>query len=331
MELHGKLVPLNGLPDRTAHAVQDALLMEGVELPQELIVMSFDTSIYDFWKLSSENAFKAFEAGFRDVDSAPEDGLSPLMYQCFYENDLMADWLLSKGADLERRVSQFRGMKSPTAMHLFARLVSGTPSRKFHKGIWLPVFQGDCEDVPSFPNAARRALLSGACDGCQCACSANGCLPRTNIFNTIAADNRVLEGPHLRILREWMAITLDAADELRTEVVEDLIRALTFDKLRMRHTCCHPFFYPSVNNDPFALSSEEVEEIQDEEWALVQELEAVVCGVSAAYTDFKGSILEFVEQYWELRMAQSLENLKNDDDVDATARAGVVLKPEDSD
>ncbi|KAI9678988.1 MAG: hypothetical protein M1822_007414 [Bathelium mastoideum] len=336
IDLHENLVPLNGLPDRTAHAIQDILLKDGVELHKGFVVASFDTSIYDFEYLLPRDAHKAFEAGFRDIDSARNDGMSSFMCQCLFRNHLMVDWLLSKGANLERRVPDYGCMKSLTAMHLFARLITEASPEDILEQSWLPVLRDEWEGVPTFLDGARRALLSQSCDGCRCACSANGCLPRTNIFNNIASDNRRLEGsegPRLQVLGEWIENTLDATEGLRTEVIEDLVRALTFDKLGMRHTCCHPAFHPYLWQVKYRnpLSDGEIEEIQDEEWALVKELESVVRDTSTTYSGFRAPIFEFLEQYWKQRMVQSLEKLKHDDDVDACARVGVVLEPDDSD
>jgi ankyrin repeat protein len=332
-ELQQKLVPTVGLLDSNAFIVQQALLQAGVEIPDELMVAPPNATIYHSDQIYLELAHKAFGNGFREIDSTDDNGVTPLMRHILLSHGSMVDWLLSKGAELEKPCPKSGCQKTATAMHYFANAIFMQVLNEKYGAFFTPFCTESWEPFPVLSKMAQRVLLNKSLDGCRCLCSDNGCLPRTILFKGYANEN--IDGHKFGrpdILRrgvEWVEIVLLDAQEQRNAVAEDLLRVLTFEKLDMKHTCCYSIFRPLPNEPiapPIDLENEEIDEIQDEEYLLAEQLELIVNHCSAALDCFEGSIFEFLNQYWEPMVEKSLEELANSHDPDAVTKAGVVLK-----
>lgn len=147
-------------------------------MPESLMVCQQDESIFHHTFLSAVGAQAFSDAEFRDSDNVRIDGKTPLMTHCSsFSDPKTIEWLLSHGASLE--VKQWND--EFTALHYLGYYLGGQPRSS--------VFTDTGISLKHVSGAAKQVLLSQRSDGCRCACSRNGCLPRKWMFRCLEIRN----------------------------------------------------------------------------------------------------------------------------------------------
>jgi hypothetical protein len=276
-------------------------------------VCPHESTVYHVKHLTAEVAEKLFAAGFHDIDEINHSGLTPLMqYSCFADRDLIL-WFLSKGARLDGSPYQRAHALylTTTAAHYLGtnlRYIFFSMLQKHQLGSYWPV------------------LLGPKSDGCLCACSSTGCSPITMMLKT-AIEFRE---PHVSYIDFLDEILQDEITTTRSAVCLEVLRFCTFIKPGLRRTCCkHQLWGGIVSRH----SEEDNAEIRKEDRFLIYRLEELVKDITALYEKTGGSISEFSQLYWELRMAVVLAEMRSQDEqyVKNVRDVGVTLAVEEED
>ncbi|KAI8635327.1 hypothetical protein F5Y19DRAFT_407376 [Xylariaceae sp. FL1651] len=262
---------------------------------------------------SAEIAQLAFDMGFRDVEAA-SCGVTPLMSAVVSRESWELDpdhceWLAQHGADVTRHVPWVN--EEHFSYEAFAPLPRHTIFHKVSVKMGL-THQGD------FSSLCSRILDSIKGDGCSCACSpgSGGCSPITTYINTYIQAEYLFwyNGPKYIIDRElgrgWLSqvcnlITHKPVDDNATsELVETIIRSLTFNWLEIRHTCCN-----TIDSDrgsegdtlPVDYGSD-FEELRAEDTGRLCQLEQLVTEFIEQYRNYCGSLSAFLRVPWTEQM-----------------------------
>ena len=154
-------------------------------------------------------------------------------------------------------------------------------------------------------DVARMLLANGAdvlCeDGCRCTCSPNGCLPSVALKYSISQDFCSARVPVWSL--EWLNLLLEhrSPSDAKRNLLS-FIRKAKFDEMEMTHVCCGHYtgWFASGFLQKPRMSSEDIDEILDEESEFVEILENEM-NLSAA----KG--YETLLDDWMLQIKASLE------------------------
>jgi hypothetical protein len=107
-----------------------------------------------------------------------------------------------------------------------------------------------------------------------------------------------------------------------------LIRLLTFESLKLRHTCCEWHDYAGVCVDRYTCQ-EEIQEIHDEEESRLELLEDLVYEFEQNY-DLEDDLQTFISGYWDARMKEVRGELKSkkltEDEIRAAEDIGVAWR-----
>ena len=185
-----------------------SMLSETIQVPAWLTNLTKEEStVYHIGSLTSKQARKLWDAGFRDFAQFNNRGLSPLIsYESFRppEERIWLEkvaWLIEKGADIHRqqrlafhrgketrfagknRVNMTNEYSSTTALHNVAR-------------VWAPTYIGRLpwpEDVLSEATQQFLKILfyDDLSDSCICVCSTTGCKCFTMFAKTLIKRTRI--------------------------------------------------------------------------------------------------------------------------------------------
>lgn len=260
-----------------------------------------------------EMADLLWHGGFKDVDEADIQGSTSLMFCASLK---FADWLISHGADIHRRVWGI------PALHLMAgKLVL---NYKFLTNL----------DKTSL-RIINLFIQDKSPDACDCLCSLAGCFAITHLLcNAI----RYFSGAVLRkslISRLFWQLEEDPS----FQVAIAFIRFLTFEVLQIPHTSCHPddcwwtelgydyhlLFMPFYHLEP--KDQEEIDEIHDEWREQIAQLEALVTEFQVMYETSSLSFCEFLEIIWwgEMDKLDKKDDPPSQDEVRRVRELGVIL------
>jgi hypothetical protein len=304
-DLWQRLTPTeSSVLDSSARGVQDALVAVGVEVMPALSVCTDNISVYHCEQLTPAHAEKLFQAGFRDIDAADSHGRTPLVWHStFFGFTPTISWLISKGADPERRVEG----------NIASHYVCHSLGISLHYQIVVPT-----------STHWETAMLSPEPDLCQCACSSDGCLPITMFFKPALSSKN--------FDMKWLDRVCNTKS-IPNPVALAILRALTFRHLELRHTCCRMDFHRGIVRKYY--DEAEFYEIQDEERESIDKLEELMEEFSVKYEELGLPFISFVEEYWEGRMEEVLDargkERLQEDEIARIRALGVVLRPEELD
>lgn len=276
--------------------------------------------------LNRRQAQCLWDAGFRDVDEFDEYGHSPLMrMQDYRSGSELVEWFVSKGADLHRQQA-----------YAFTIDDQERPRRKHHKPcinaikteetshvtaahyladslVWLG--QGhEALRLPVLNEKARKVITMilgyPLPDCCVCACSVAGCHPYTMFMksslryrrnlNIFCARNLALQNT------EAVADLLDVDQPSLIWLRREMLRFNTFEKLRLRHTCC---FITDRNLGWQSVlvelgDEEDRHEIREEQAETVQKLEELLIHFERKYDEMAIPFIDFLKGYWKDHMKE---------------------------
>lgn len=270
-------------------------------------------------------AVRLFNAGLTDVDclvkqTTPLMGLrSPEWYdRTFYR---LVEFFVERGGRLDRHIpSAFIENPVPSTetgsnyrvIHRLSALAWN--SRGFHH-------VGDVHEIAELCKSRiwRDILQSTVSDPCRCACASGGCRPISLALKSCVLNLNLVSsfdsqgwGAASIFLRERAGL-LDRLEG--DELVEDIIRCLSFTALGLTHTCCR---YTTRGQIGFSRLSRhdniwielpeptEIEEIHQEEAGLIERLDRLVDGFVRDYKEQGSSLGQFLLGPWQEAMSEEL-------------------------
>ncbi|KAJ6014544.1 hypothetical protein N7540_009135 [Penicillium herquei] len=252
-----------------------------------------DWLIYGVRNMDVQLAEILWNAGFKDVDEPDDQGFTQLMLDNFRREDgyyslqafdkfvSFTNWLIQKGADPYRK-----RLNSP-ALHYVAQ--------RF--GFWLkaPVSLTLNPDYTESLKLMRLFQQDSHLDSCVCACSRHGCCVVTRLVQGSSNFDTKRHLHPSKMLPTWYEhihspLGIDAMFDANADA---LFRAITFEALKIEHTCDH---YETPKD------LEEIKEIQFEWEESIQLLEELTDEFIFAYEQSNLSIFDFLEGYWNVRM-----------------------------
>jgi Ankyrin repeat len=245
--------------DEQAFEVQKALEDNSVPLWETLKVAPVLGSVYHVRNLDCGVADRLFNAGFHDVDSVNENGITPLMQlrsQIFRGRPIaemlkLGIWLTSKGADISRilpnsSASVTHQIALDVGYYLIMAVFPDLPvSRQTVRQRFLDTFSDLDLQCREF---LLNILTMDSADGCLCACSFHGCRTLTKLFRFFSEVVERNYGEKFGLftadkVKTWFLESL--FNFLKPRLKEDallqreIIRFATFDRLDLTHTCCN--------------------------------------------------------------------------------------------
>ncbi|KAI5924150.1 hypothetical protein F4810DRAFT_665922 [Camillea tinctor] len=292
-------------------------------------------SVAIYHDLNSKHAAQlAFEMGFQDVD-VPFHGLTPLMIKGSGSRPAwdFCLWLIDRGADCTR----------PFPLDFYYRKTSPRYGKDCPPRSLEPIPKRTMAHQLSRPNRNLRvkgeensfrllqvsllSLESG--DGCNCGCSSSsrGCSMLTMYLNEFH-DVGFIRYHTLEYIQNCLSFVTSIADDSGSPaLVEDVIRALTFHRLRIRHTCCSTVYWKSfILDDEYG---DDFAELRDEDHDHLVQLEELVAESMDEFTQYGGSLESFIRGPWEAKMdkvdRESRESRLSQKEISSIKSLGVRL------
>ena len=306
-ELEQLGVTSDRLLDEKACVVYAALGRKNVPIPSALRTPPDRTTLFHSEYLSPTLGESLYRRGFIDLDCTSCFGLTPLMFLGHYElpNRLKAalqrvSWLISRGADLGRKVNPPEHMlfdPSITAAHCIGSWIG----RAVYEAGSLDELEDESRSV-----LGKMAVLKHY-DNCLCACSSHGCTPAIMPLKGIMKMVRLSEVSSYCIEKriwviDWLNNLLGHSHEAWQWLSREIIRYVTFEKLGLAHTCCQSRY--DVFDMWDDMDDKEREEIHDEERLSIRKLDALVTDFEEKYTELGVTVPEFLNGYWKTRMEE---------------------------
>lgn len=297
------------------------LLSTGVSVPAVLDTrIDFDRSVYHLAGKNTVLATKFWDLGFHNVEAHDGNGQTPLMslFNTGVKRHTLqllkqAIWLTAKGASMFTRGKDGR----VTAARRFAE----------HMGYFVIVQElGDEEEAMNtlVEQLRRDAGLDAAMlvhDSCICRCSFSGCTAHTSFVRGVYkrfADWRYPRRSH--DTTEWWIKTC-IYERRSCIIVKQVFRAIVFELLQLRHTCCdRPGGYYEEEDD-----QNELEEIHDEQAEDYVLLETLVELALSQWTVETRPFSEFIEEFVETQI-KSREGPPSEEYVKQLEEIGVRVE-----
>ncbi|CAN9134159.1 unnamed protein product [Alternaria alternata] len=211
--------------EQKAPSMIETLIAHGIDVPQALELDG--KGFYNFAdhfssiKMAPETASAFWDAGFREIDTPDNNGLTPFLQSWFSADFEMVDWFAQRGI-----LMRSEHKSTPlTALHFYSARLR---------------FPGDgfARDVNAVPTSEHymdmiRKEMGIPYDDCRCACSPGGCAPIKFLFDPDIEDS--MRKPRIR---KWLE-NVRPSQALELEYVYHLTRYLLFDFLDGEHTCCY--------------------------------------------------------------------------------------------
>ncbi len=337
-----------------------SMLREKIDVPGSLVTVSpsssSDSTVYHMKGLTLRHAHVLWDNGFRDVNELDSVGLSPLMRRQFIglylinknllEDLEVAAWLVKKGADLhcqqrhafQKRIANDRcylgdgysevcktnRASSATALHYLA---SHLGNILYKQNCMKEKVSGN---VLAFSGEAgrlvRTLLTDDLPDCCTCACSLAGCRAYTMMLKKYITEARshyckTLYISMTQAIAQWLNVDQPSLAWLRCE----MIRFTTFERLKLRHTCCEMGSFGPFNDnviyEPY--DDEEKREIEEEQAEQLDKLEMLLSGLEDAYAESGLPFSNFLGGYWQDRIR---EVMREGVPIDHTALKNMGIK-----
>lgn len=247
----------------------------------------------DLSTLALESLWKV---GFRDLDRAESNPYDPdpiLVGTPLWRGSLAVNywtcpevcmWLIAKGANVHWR----HPLHSTTPAHVLIRSV-------LRSGDVLEGLRA-LEDIPTMPDR----------DECSCHCSVGGC----SIIGCACSENSF---PHSwwifdkqdlasfqQITRPYLYSLADTEDK-SAWMASAILRVLTFEDLRLTHTCCYRV-YDEVAGDFTRPTREEAQDIYEAEHGDINLLNRLMEDFEHAWEHYPDTFVSFVNTVWKSRM-----------------------------
>ncbi|OTA95935.1 hypothetical protein M434DRAFT_377575 [Hypoxylon sp. CO27-5] len=267
----------------------------------------------------------AFDLGFRDID-ASYNGRSPIMSQHLSLD--YSEWLLIHGANSMNLVPW--GDVSLSEKHSSSKLPQWTVAHHLmaKAGAHCSMYGND--DIPIITSLINRFSGFQIGDNCECGCCdlEEGCSPLAVFLSAYSVEHdrqkkecKRIPALSTRICEHVSLLEMDGACSPTT--TNAVIRALTFEELELRHTCCAKI---SPGGD-LKTYSEDFCHIRDEDESLLEELEELVAEFKGEYQSQGHTLSSFLEGYWTERMEkikwEKEANRLSRSQLEATADLGV--------
>ena len=322
-------VPTDRLLDDRAAEIQRVLIDAGIEIPKSISVPQRRGTVYHSPRWSAKQADQLWDAGFRDIDSCDESGHTPLS-KCRGYSLEYAQWLLNRGADSSREIcytnkSNYSGREPVAGLTATHYMADGL-------GLYFTAFSNNRFSPAAFVIFEELLVNGDSHDDCHCACSSGGCATFTILLKAIGnrrsfmrkASSTPAESRKLLLQRLESPTHPASSSPMRSKIVEQVIRFETFEALQLSHTCCDFNYFGPVRWYP----PEEVQEIH-EEWAeLLSKHEDLVSEFCHKFREVGGTLVSFLEGYWQTRMDEVLKEEKPLDEEDGRRlrELGIVLE-----
>lgn len=277
--------------------------------------------VYASIRNDCEMADLLWHGGFKDVDEANNQRCTSLM---FCSDFRFADWLISHGADIHRRAWGI------PALHLMA----GKSGFDFSKLSSL--------DEPSL-RTFNLLLQDESQDECDCPCSLAGCFAITHWLCDVLRYRRNDLSP-MQSASIISDLVRQLGENVPLQAALAIIRVLTFQVLRIPHTCCHPRecwglgdcdcphdTSPYYHWEP--KEREEIEEIHDEWREQIGQLEALMTRFQTMYETSNLSFCRFLKSIWceEMNELDNKVDYPNQEEARRVRELGVILAEREED
>lgn len=254
-----------------------------------------------------------YNAGFTEIDGyyCSESSTTPLGKVMRYAPFCL--WLLDKGSNLSATyskklsgsLSQPAFINTGTVAHQIARFYSGRLTELF-----------SCHtkwDLVEISLIQRALLAQIPPDCCSCACSLEGCTPLVCLFSRAYRLHKFDSKPQvwreLRAILRWLGPCLQHPAKTAAEA---FIRALCFNMLELRHTCCAALSeWDETRWQTEKDFREEMEMLQDEDEELLQEFEDLVHELVQRFHQSGRSISQFILTTFRRRVRQVKKEWKS--------------------
>ena len=350
--------------DETASSLAFELEYRGIHVPPHLHPGKDRITGYHYFAGYPKYAERLWNFGFRDVNGKDFLGRTPLMVRTLYFPRTgqgaffilrrhcaqwleYVTWVLSKCADLYARqdhafiegqcaigLPQVRQLLSANAISLLAWKIGLVMAfQQQHRQCPLnrdnDPFPMWCEEwaTESTQQTLRRILMDRTTDDCTCSCSASGCTARTLIIKSYASEMRRVDlygqtNDDREIILRLVQLT-DADAALWTS---EALRWLTFQELRLEHTCCY-WRYVDDHSDRLTLmiikDQAKMNEILEENSAGLSLLEELLTEFEMKMDELDIPFPDFLTGYWEPRMEQVRDEWKGSSDMEALREFGL--------
>ncbi|KAI0551497.1 hypothetical protein F4679DRAFT_129033 [Xylaria curta] len=323
--------------DSNAYEVQELLLKKGTYVPPKLYVGKNGWRDYcpvytlTYYRKKTLMFDKLWALGFRDIDSCGLNGLTPLVIHRL--NIEAVWWLIEHGADYWTPLSEKRSRPKSINQLL-------TPAHFCLVHIGQDLYE-NTRCTLSY-NERRKWIFEKliqvqVSDTCfSCPCFVGGCTPFKAFFDRLW--DRAKYCPPQDLARWWQRSIRTVQTSLKEEDFMAALRRMTFDALRISHTCCNVYLRPLYNQKRL-LTPEEADEINSEQDTLLTLFTDLLIELSQiAYEDRGGAPLimndpeEFWMHRWLPRITEVLDNLDGDnlteEERSAAEAIGVVWSPQ---
>lgn len=340
----------SNLIDENASRLIAALLYRGIPVPSALFPGRDRTTMYHHIRSSSRVAEKLWNEGFRDINGKDSLGLTPLMHMHTNDIDFVSypmnlrlecvAWFQNKGANFyakqdlalyyERKkgkvLSGSRQLLSATSLHFIAYNIGQEIGQDLDAHIHRTKEPKSLKRRLSKPSRRvfERVITDKVPDDCICACSLGGC----KAFTLIARSSISKMEKHAKsenLANFWVEVK-DTCDPLECS---EFLRLMTFEELRLTHTCCHPFRDYELFISLFCRIGDQAHEIHDEEAADLQKLEELLGEFESKRIELDLPFLDFLKEYWRPRMDEVLKEGALDEE--GLREIGVKVYESDSD
>ncbi|KAI1080733.1 hypothetical protein F5B20DRAFT_92864 [Whalleya microplaca] len=328
------------LDEKAFHVVR-ALKERGISVPAvyDAIVRG---SVYHWPFLTTPWAQALFDAGFVETNSLVL-GLTPLMgisenFWTVEFNQMLGliHWFYDHGANLYTSISYSSKccccdrrdvfVQVRPTVHYFAESLGWV-------AVNVLVQRERLETSNRNLSLFSKLLSSKVTDPCECYCAANGCTPTSKfvcgIYTRILLRGGDIERHVINCIR---SIESAKFDESKYDVIFDFIRAVTFERLGMRHTCCRYTMRTAPSElcrhrVPDLMELSEVKEIREEDRNLAGLLNLLVEEFERAFLDLDVPLSQFVKQHLWPRVDKVMEEQDevSSENLHAMREIGVVL------
>ncbi|KAF4231174.1 hypothetical protein CNMCM8980_005100 [Aspergillus fumigatiaffinis] len=280
-------------------------------------------SVYDSTGDNLELSDRLWDAGFRDVDEVHETGETCLtrigwtaLARRFVGLLRKANWLVSKGADINHKIS------GSSALHILGHTVG----RAIHLAKGTEEFASQLSQMSEdCKRLLRRIIGDHIRDNCCCPYSLSGCSGFTRLLGGLF-PTRSEEGMDelVKRLAAMLEILFDP-EEFHTrvyitrEVVSCVLRFITSRSLGISHTCSHERYR--------AYEPDEIAEIQDEEKDLILLSQQLVEKFLAKYNEQFLALPDFLTGFWWTHMNEVLSTCEpaSAEEIGRILETGVIL------
>jgi hypothetical protein len=320
-----------------------------------------DGSFFHQPGMCTSTAMALFQAGFTSVDTEATQ-LTPLanLYipfdivgdqSPFWLYFPMVEFLVERGARLDRRIpSLFITIHALPCNNVNSfQIIHRIASIAWMGAIGLGVSDAIAIAKLGSSRIWHQILQSNASDSCICACASGGCRPISlavklagtakvigcrsyPCFDNYATNWTTILNPHKweKAVELLFTLTLLLNDLAGEQLVEDVIRFLTFSALGLTHTCCSHVASPGMRfewgliqlMDPI-----DIGEIREEEGEMIKTLDCLMDCFMADFRERGLPLSEFLLGSWQETM---LAELTKEDEIpkgvmEQLDKLGVVL------